>query len=86
MHLVFSFDTSFFCDRAGGIPNLSVVGPLNVLRQKMMLDMMEQKMKNKINVNNEFLSRLGKRGGSAASASPTILNPTSMGVFNILQQ
>ncbi|XP_018495578.1 uncharacterized protein LOC100899707 [Galendromus occidentalis] len=47
--------------RAGGMPNLSVVGPLDVLRRKMMLDMMEQRMKSKINANNEFLSRLGKR-------------------------
>lgn len=43
------------------MPNLSVVGPLDVLRRKMMLDMMEQRMKSKINANNEFLSRLGKR-------------------------
>jgi len=47
--------------RAGGMPNLSVVSPLDVLRQKMVLDMMEQKMRNKINANNEYLLRLGKR-------------------------
>lgn len=54
--------------RAGGMPNLSVVSPLDVLRQKMMLDMMEQRMRNKINANNEFLLRLGKRSGASVAA------------------
>lgn len=66
--------------RAGGMPNLSVVGPLDVLRRKMMLDMMEQKMKNKINANNEFLSRLGKR-----APSPSMLSPNSVGLTNLQQ-
>lgn len=65
------------------MPNLSVVGPLDVLRRKMMLDMMEQRMKNKINANNEFLSRLGKRGGASAT---TMLNPNNAAALNTLQQ
>lgn len=71
------------------MPNLSVVGPLDVLRQKMMLDMMEQKMKNKINANNEFLSRLGKRGRSAAALSPssaTMPGPKGMSALSTFQQ
>ncbi|XP_022652513.1 uncharacterized protein LOC111246719 isoform X3 [Varroa destructor] len=72
--------------RAGGMPNLSVVGPLDVLRQKMILDMMEQRMKNKINANNEFLSRLGKRGGPVTASTPTILDLSNTAAIDTFQQ
>ncbi|XP_022692751.1 uncharacterized protein LOC111262624 isoform X1 [Varroa jacobsoni] len=71
---------------AGGMPNLSVVGPLDVLRQKMILDMMEQRMKNKINANNEFLSRLGKRGGPVTASTPTILDLSNTAAIDTFQQ
>lgn len=68
------------------MPNLSVVGPLDVLRQKMILDMMEQRMKNKINANNEFLSRLGKRGGPVTASTPTILDLSNTAAIDTFQQ
>lgn len=45
-------------------PPLSIVNPLDVLRQQLMLDMARQKMRenqNKIRQNHEYLKNLGKR-------------------------
>lgn len=50
------------------MPSLSIVSPLDVLRDKMMQDIIERSIKNKIQANDKILKDLGKR--SAASAPP----------------
>ncbi|KAK8760566.1 hypothetical protein V5799_028166 [Amblyomma americanum] len=43
------------------MPSLSIVSPLDVLRDKMMQDIIERSIKNKIQANDKILKDLGKR-------------------------
>lgn len=50
------------------MPSLSIVSPLDVLRDKMMQDIIERSIKNKIQANDKILKDLGKRSAPPASA------------------
>lgn len=49
------------------MPSLSIVSPLDVLRDKMMQDIIERSIKNKIQANDKILKDLGKRSAPTAA-------------------